>query len=58
MEKEHIKPGAMEYVMPAKFAKELLRLKKDKSKTNQQWLIDFVNTEYNLKYHCTKVTLM
>ena len=58
MEKNYIKPGAMEYVMPMKFAKELLRLKKDKFLTNQQWLINYVNEECNLKYQCTKVTLV
>ena len=61
MEKEKLlKPGAVEYCMPKLMAEELARVSgKSKKHLNlQEYLVDYVNKEFGLKNHCTKVTLI
>jgi len=53
------KIGAMEYRMPKEFANELLKIRKgaEKNMNPQDFLINYVNEQYNLLRNCTKVTL-
>lgn len=51
------KCGNIEYKMPEKMAKEILKMYKSNKKHPQEILVDYVNEQYNLKYNCSRVIL-
>lgn len=52
----HEKAGAVEYIMPAAFAEQVLRSAPKKVKP-QDYLVQYVNEQCGLLYKCTKVTI-
>ena len=48
----------VEYIMSKEFANNLLKERKgeDRKKHPQQYLCEYVNSQYNLLYPCTRVT--
>lgn len=52
-----MKCGNIEYKMPEKMGKEIIKMYKSSKKNPQQILVDYVNEQYNLLYLCTRVIL-
>lgn len=52
-----MKCGNIEYKMPEKMAKEIIKMYKSSKKNPQQILVDYVNEQYNLLQLCTRVIL-
>ena len=51
------KAGSVEYTMSNLMAQNIIKSHKGPKTNKQQMLVDYVNSQLGLKYHCTKVLI-
>lgn len=53
----HEKAGSVEYTMSNALAQHIVKTHKGPKTNKQKMLVDYVNSQMGLKYHCTKVLI-